>query len=99
MSKTTTPPKPGASKTPDTTQQPQPPQSQQPTMSNPESTRGNWTELAGFAKKYWHKLTEIELLNSGGDEQKLTSLVKDRYAINRDEANRQVKGFFTKQGQ
>lgn len=42
------------------------------------------------------KLTEDELRKSDGHEQKLVGLVQERYAISRDEADKQVKGFLEK---
>jgi uncharacterized protein YjbJ (UPF0337 family) len=42
------------------------------------------------------KLTEDELLKSEGHAQKLTGLVQERYAITRDEADKQVSAFFKK---
>lgn len=56
--------------------------------------KGKWKQQVGAAKIAWGKLTEDELLKLEGHEQKLAGLVQERYAITRDEADRQVKSFF-----
>ena len=48
----------------------------------------------GSAKIAWGKLSENELLESEGHVQKIAGLVQERYAITRDEADKQVKNFF-----
>lgn len=67
-------------------------------MSLPSSdqVKGKWKQQVGAAKIAWGKLTEDELLKLEGHEQKLAGLVQERYAITRDEADRQVKSFFEK---
>jgi uncharacterized protein YjbJ (UPF0337 family) len=64
----------------------------------PSSTelKGRWKRRIGAAKIAWGKLTEDELLQIEGHEQKLSGLIQQRYAITRDEALRQVKAFFSK---
>ena len=61
-----------------------------------DEVKGIWKQQIGAAKIAWGKLTEDELLELEGHQQKLTGLVQERYAITRDEADRQVKSFFEK---
>ena len=61
-----------------------------------DEVKGKWKQQVGAAKIAWGKLTEDELLKLEGQEQKLTGLVQERYAITRDEADKQVKSFFEK---
>lgn len=67
-------------------------------MSLPSAAevKGKWKQQVGAAKIAWGKLTEDELLKLEGHEQKLAGLVQERYAVTRDEADRQVKSFFEK---
>lgn len=67
-------------------------------MSLPSSDelKGKWKQQAGAAKIAWGKLTEDELLQSEGQEQKLAGLLQERYAMTRDEADKQVKNFLDK---
>lgn len=64
-------------------------------MSSPSTDRlkGQWKQQVGAAKIAWGKLTEDELLKSEGQAQKLAGLVQERYAITRDEADKQVESF------
>lgn len=61
-----------------------------------DELKGKWKQHLGAAKIAWGELTEDELLKSEGQQQKLIGLVQERYAITRDEADRQVKSFFGK---
>ena len=61
-----------------------------------DEMKGQWKQHIGAAKVAWGKLTEDELLTLEGHEQKLAGLIQERYAITRDEADKQVKAFFEK---
>ena len=61
-----------------------------------DEMKGQWKQHIGAAKIAWGKLTEDELLRLEGHEQKLAGLVQERYAVTRDEADKQVKAFFDK---
>ncbi len=75
---------------------PQEQQQQQMSMPSVDAVKGKWKQHVGAAKIAWGKLTEDEFLRLEGQEQKLTGLVQERYAITRDEADKQVKAFFDK---
>lgn len=70
------------------------PQQQQQGMPSTDEIKGKWKQHVGAAKIVWGKLTEDELLKLEGHQQKLSGLVQERYAITRDEAEKQVKSFF-----
>jgi uncharacterized protein YjbJ (UPF0337 family) len=55
-----------------------------------------WREQVGAAKLAWGRLTEEELLKVEGHAGKLTDLLQQRYAVNRDVAARQVQSFLDK---
>lgn len=61
-----------------------------------DEVKGKWKQQVGAAKIAWGKLTEDELLQLDGRKQKLSGLLQERYAITRDEANKQVNRFFEK---
>jgi uncharacterized protein YjbJ (UPF0337 family) len=69
---------------------------QQASMPSTDELKGKWKQRVGAAKVAWGKLSEDELLKSEGHAQKLAGLVQERYAITRDEADKQVKSFFDK---
>ena len=66
-------------------------------MLNADEMKGKWKQQVGNAKIAWGKLTEDELLKSEGESQKLAGLVQERYAITREQADKQVKNFLEKQ--
>jgi uncharacterized protein YjbJ (UPF0337 family) len=63
---------------------------------NADKIKGLWKQQMGAAKITWGKLTDDELLKLEGHGQKLAGLVQERYAITREEADKQVKSFFEK---
>lgn len=63
-------------------------------ITSVDSIKGQWKQQVGAAKIAWGKLTDDELLKVEGHAQKLAGLVQERYAITRDEADKQVKTFF-----
>lgn len=69
---------------------------QQQSMPSVDEVKGLWKQRVGAAKVQWGKLTDDELLQTEGHIQKLAGLVQERYAVTRDEAEVQIKGFFEK---
>lgn len=67
------------------------------TVPSLDEIKGKWKQQIGAAKITWGKLMDDELLKLEGHQQKLAGLVQERYAITRDEAEKQVKAFFDKQ--
>jgi uncharacterized protein YjbJ (UPF0337 family) len=65
-----------------------------PVMPSVDEMKGKWKQQVGAAKIAWGKLTDDELLKLEGHEDRLTGLIQERYAVSRDEADRQVKAFF-----
>jgi uncharacterized protein YjbJ (UPF0337 family) len=65
-----------------------------PIVPSVDEMKGKWKQQVGAAKIMWGKLTDDELLKLEGRQDRLTGLVQERYAITRDEADRQVKSFF-----
>ncbi|WP_417567548.1 CsbD family protein [Marinobacter sp.] len=65
-------------------------------MFSADEMKAKWKQQVGKAKQYWGKLTEDELLEAEGRQDRLVGLVQERYAVTRDEAEKQVKEFFGK---
>jgi uncharacterized protein YjbJ (UPF0337 family) len=61
-----------------------------------DALKGKWKQHVGSAKIAWGKLTEDELLKSEGHSERLTGLIQERYAIDRDAASKQVNDFLKK---
>lgn len=66
---------------------------QQQASNTLDVVNAKWQQQVGAAKALWGKLTDDEILQSQGNAEKLAGLVKERYAINRNDAHKQVKKF------
>lgn len=69
---------------------------QHQSMPSADEIKGKWKQQVGAAKIAWGKLTDDELLKTEGHAQKLTGLVQERYALSREQADKQVASFFEK---
>lgn len=70
---------------------------QQPTeTAKKDAFNGKWHSQIQAAKSNWSKISESELLKSGGVETNLTDLVQQRYSLSKDTASKQVKSFIDK---
>jgi uncharacterized protein YjbJ (UPF0337 family) len=56
---------------------------------------GRWKQQLGAARQTWGRLTDDELLQTHGQMQKLGGLIQERYATTRDEADLQIRKFFS----
>jgi uncharacterized protein YjbJ (UPF0337 family) len=65
-------------------------------LPSADEMKGKWKQQVGSVKLAWGKLTEDEILKSEGRTEKLAGLVQERYAVTRDDADKQVKKFFDK---
>ncbi len=61
-----------------------------------DAFNGKWHSQIQAAKSNWSKISESELLKSGGVETNLTDLVQQRYSLSQDTASKQVKSFIDK---
>lgn len=66
-----------------------------PTMAT-DPFGGKWKSKVKAAKTTWGRLSESELLKSGGEPGALTALVVLRYSLNPIEARKQVQRFIDK---
>jgi uncharacterized protein YjbJ (UPF0337 family) len=69
---------------------------QQQALPSTDEIKGKWKQHVGDVKVAWGKLTDDEILESEGHNQKLAGLVQERYAITREEAVKQVNSFLNK---
>jgi uncharacterized protein YjbJ (UPF0337 family) len=65
-------------------------------LTGTDEIKGRWKQRLGAARIIWARISEDELLQLEGHEQKLSGLIQERYAITRDEAVAQVRAFFNK---
>ncbi|MDN5849259.1 MAG: CsbD family protein [Nitrococcus sp.] len=60
---------------------------------NWDQIKGNWKQFKGNARTQWGKLTDDELDQIDGHREVLVGKIQERYGINKEEADRQVKDF------
>ena len=63
---------------------------------NKDKAAGQWKQLKGKVKEQWGKLTDDDLTVLEGDLDQLTGRVQERYGIAKEEAERQVREFRTR---
>ncbi|ARU27044.1 hypothetical protein CBR65_06095 [Cellvibrio sp. PSBB006] len=68
-------------------------QKEKSALAREESDR-QWMQNINAARRKWSKLTEEELVKSGGQAYTLKALVRDRYTISHADAYKQVNDFF-----
>jgi uncharacterized protein YjbJ (UPF0337 family) len=63
---------------------------------NQDILKGRWAQLKGELKTQWGKLTDNDITQIEGQKDKLVGKVRERYGIERDEAERQVNDWLRK---
>lgn len=64
---------------------------------NKDQIAGKWQQLRGEVQKQWGKLTDDQLDQLEGDRTKLAGLVREQYGIAKEEAEKQVEDFYSRQ--
>ena len=60
---------------------------------NEDILKGKWREIKGEVKRKWGKLTDDDLTEIEGQEEKLLGLLQNRYGYARDQAEKEYKKF------
>ena len=60
---------------------------------NQDQFAGQWKQFKGKVKQQWGKLTDDDLAVIEGNQDELVGKVQERYGIEREEAERQVRDF------
>ena len=66
---------------------------------NRDQVEGKWHEIKGEAKIQWGKLTDDDLAQFDGTQEKLVGIVQQRYGYAREQAQKAVEGFWKRQPQ
>jgi len=64
---------------------------------NWDRIKGNWREWKGKAKQEWGKLTEDDLDVIDGKREELAGKIQNRYGIAKEEAERQLDDWQSRQ--
>jgi uncharacterized protein YjbJ (UPF0337 family) len=51
---------------------------------------GQWKQFSGDIKKRWGNLTDDEVMEINGNREVLAGKIQEKYAIAREEANKQI---------
>jgi uncharacterized protein YjbJ (UPF0337 family) len=54
---------------------------------------GKWDQIKGRVRQKWAKLTDDDVENLKGKRDRLVGKIKERYGLERDEAEREVDDF------
>lgn len=57
---------------------------------------GSWNQFRGKVREQWGKLTDDDLDVIGGRRDQLIGKIQEKYGIAREEADRQVRDFQTR---
>jgi uncharacterized protein YjbJ (UPF0337 family) len=52
---------------------------------------GKWKQIRGQAKVWWGKLTDDDLEKVGGNYDKLTGLLQEKYGYTREQAEKEIE--------
>ncbi len=63
---------------------------------NKDKAAGQWHQLKGKVKEQWGKLTDDDLTQVEGNLEQLSGRLQERYGIAKEEAERQVREFRTR---
>ena len=63
---------------------------------NEDTIKGNWKQFKGKVKEQWGKLTNDDLEVIAGKRDQLIGKIQERFGIARDEADRQVADWETR---
>ena len=63
---------------------------------NRDITQGNFKQLKGKIKEQWGKLTDDEIDELEGRSEILAGKLQERYGLNREDAEREVREFRTR---
>jgi uncharacterized protein YjbJ (UPF0337 family) len=69
---------------------PQPPRREAPPPTTPDPLAGQWEHLRPQLRAWWDRLTEADLVQIGGQQDRLISLVQQRYGYTRERAQQEV---------
>ena len=56
-----------------------------------------WNDFKASAKQQWSKLSDQQIHDTQGKREQLTASVQHAYALNKDEADRQISDWQSKQ--
>ncbi len=62
-------------------------------MLNKDVLKGKWKEIKGDLKSKWGKLTDDDLTEIEGDQEKFIGILQKRYGYTKDKAEQEYNDF------
>ncbi len=66
---------------------------------NTDILKGKWKEIKGSVKQKWGKLTDDDLTEVEGHEEKFIGILQKRYGYTRDKAEQEYNEFMSRYGE
>ncbi|OGW48459.1 MAG: hypothetical protein A2078_09990 [Nitrospirae bacterium GWC2_57_9] len=63
---------------------------------NTDILKGKWKEIKGDIKAKWGKLTDDDLTEIAGNEEKLVGILQKKYGYAKDEAEQEYRDFMSR---
>jgi uncharacterized protein YjbJ (UPF0337 family) len=63
---------------------------------NKDRIEGNWKQVKGKVKEQWGKLTDDDIDVISGKRDQLLGRIQERHGVSKDEADKQVKDWETR---
>ena len=63
---------------------------------NEDILKGKWKEIKGSAKEQWGNLTDNDLTEIEGKQEKLVGLLQSKYGYSKDKAEEEYKKFISR---
>jgi uncharacterized protein YjbJ (UPF0337 family) len=67
-------------------------------MLNADVLKGKWKEIKGDVKAKWGKLTDDDMTEIEGNQEKLVGILQKRYGYGKEEAEREYDSFISSHG-
>ena len=67
-------------------------------MLNTDILKGKWKEIKGDVKAKWGKLTDDDLTEIEGNQEKLVGILQKKYGYGKEEAEREYNEFISSHG-
>ncbi len=64
---------------------------------NWDQVEGKWKQMKGSLRQQWAKLTDSDYQDIAGDKDKLIGRLQERYGYGREQAEREVREFESRQ--
>lgn len=65
-------------------------------MLNADILKGKWKEIKGDIKAKWGDLTDDDLTEIEGNEEKLVGILQKRYGYGKEEAEKEYRDFMSR---